>query len=130
MSTPPSLRIRTTDINIHQTWRERDFTLRGNRFIPRSRITKKAYIEFDLALALSLTDLNDVKVYDDTNPHRADRSFKISFKDGNEVFFFAATDREKTEWMTALRAVIGGGGSLKGAAVPEWATALLKSRDP
>lgn len=100
----------------------------GSRLIPYSEVTKKAVVEIDLSLATHLTDLNaplDIGVaYDDSEPWRMERSFRITFKDGNEINFFADDDAAKAQWLVVLRRLLGKEGK---AMPPMWALALRKS---
>lgn len=109
--------------------------VQGHRLIPYSEITHKAFVEIDLSLATRLDDLNAPTVttvagskrfstYDDSEPWRMDRSFKLTFQDGTDISFFADDDVAKARWMKVLLDLIGREGSVN---PPMWAVALRKS---
>lgn len=105
-------------------------TLRGNRLIPYSEITKTAFVEYDLTLAIALLDLNLSTVFDDEDTYRSERAFSITFKDKSEIRFTADTQEIKLDWLTTLGLLINREGKNvgKGKVAPLWAVALVKAQ--
>lgn len=59
----------------------------------------------------------------DDDINRMDNSFRLAFKDGGKIDFFADIAELKVKWLEALRQVAGTDAK-KGA--PEWAVAVRK----
>lgn len=128
----------TTDPFVSQSWKRRNFKLRGSVLIPYSEVTKKAYVEIDLANAVAIEDSNapllpstaptltrSSSMDMDDDPWRMDRSFKLVFKDGAELRFFADSDKDKAGWLRVLGAYLDA--PPKGRkAPPAWAVVLRK----
>ncbi|GAA6061693.1 hypothetical protein JCM10212_005985 [Sporobolomyces blumeae] len=114
-------------------WRRRNVKLRGNMLVPYSEVTKRSHVEINLGSVTSLEDLNVPAVstsrsrtpsYDeDEDVGRMDNSFRLHFKDGGHIDFFADTDAAKKEWIASLEPVVGTDAK-KGP--PEWAVAVRK----
>lgn len=82
-----------------------------------NEITKKPTVKIDLSKAVSVEENHD-PTKGDSSQRRSDdeeldeayhveRSFRVTFKDGERIFFFADTDREVREWMSALKKIVG-----------------------
>ncbi|GAA5849958.1 hypothetical protein JCM8547_000964 [Rhodosporidiobolus lusitaniae] len=121
-------------------WRRRQVKLRGSTLVPYSEITKRAHVEINLTLVASLEDLNILsmltpgssrstsssKYHDDEDDAmgRMENSFRLVFKDGNRIDFFADSEGEKRRWMEVLQEVVGKPEGKKSP--PEWAVAVKK----
>ncbi|GAA5986661.1 hypothetical protein JCM5350_001443 [Sporobolomyces pararoseus] len=114
-------------------WRRRNVKLRGNTLVPYSEVTKRSHVEINLSSVASIEDLNTPSVstpgsrsqsFDvDDDISRMDNSFRLAFKDGGKIDFFADNAELKVKWLEALRQVAGTDAK-KGA--PEWAVAVRK----
>ncbi|GAA5861488.1 hypothetical protein JCM1840_005387 [Sporobolomyces johnsonii] len=114
-------------------WRRRIVKLRGNTLVPYSEVTKRSHVEINLAHVTSLEDLNVpttatpgscASVYDpDEDISRMDNSFRLQFKDGNRIDFFADDAESKEKWLDVLRQIVGTEAK-EGA--PEWAIVVRK----
>lgn len=101
--------------------------LKGSRLIPYSEVTNKAFVEIDLSLTVSVIDLNasiSGAEYDDSESCRMERSFRLIFKDGSDISFFADSDDDKRRWMEVLGGLKG---EMEESRAPMWALALRKS---
>lgn len=120
-----------------QVWRRRQVKLRGSTLVPYSEVTKRSHVEINLALVTSIEDLNVQTMptpgsnrsfqrtdEDDDVFARMDHSFRLVFKDGNKIDFFADTEESKTRWLEELNGVVGKAENKKTA--PEWAVAVRK----
>ncbi|CEQ38958.1 SPOSA6832_00449 [Sporobolomyces salmonicolor] len=114
-------------------WRRRIVKLRGNTLVPYSEVTKRSHVEINLAHVTSLEDLNvpttatprsHASVYDpDEDISRMDNSFRLHFKGGNWIDFFADNAESKEKWLDVLRLIVGTEAK-EGA--PEWAIVVRK----
>ncbi|GAA5959006.1 hypothetical protein JCM21900_000724 [Sporobolomyces salmonicolor] len=114
-------------------WRRRIVKLRGNTLVPYSEVTKRSHVEINLAHVTSLEDLNvpttatprsHASVYDpDEDISRMDNSFRLHFKGGNWIDFFADSAESKEKWLDVLRLIVGTEAK-EGA--PEWAIVVRK----
>lgn len=81
-----------------------------------NEITKKPTVKIDLRKAISIEQSQDpvnkaARSYamDDEEldeTYHVERSFRITFKDGEKINFFADTDEEMKRWLTVLKKVI------------------------
>lgn len=81
-----------------------------------NEITKKPTVKIDLRKAVSIEQSHDPvnntagsyamddEELDET--YHVERSFRITFKDGEKIYFFADTDEERNKWLTVLKKVI------------------------
>lgn len=111
-------------------------TLKPPRLIPINEVTKTAFVEYNLSLAIALTDLNaplppaksgrpTSMIYDDEAFQIVEpRSFKIEFQDGTEIRLAADDERSKQEWIKVLSEHLGRASE----PIPDWATALINSQ--
>ncbi|GAA5908385.1 uncharacterized protein JCM6883_004375 [Sporobolomyces salmoneus] len=118
-------------------WRRRNVKLRGNTLVPYSEVTKRSHVEINLSSVATIEDLNAPSVSTprsrtnsddmDEDIGRMDNSFRLEFKDGGKIDFFADNGDAKTKWLEVLRQVAGTDAK-KGA--PEWAVAVRKLPPP
>lgn len=133
------------------SWRRRPVEAQGQYLICYNAVTKKPTVKIDLSKAVCIEELgNHVNVGSmifpsgmgrsrtmasyattatlaededaDANYH-VDRSFRITFADGERITFFADTEREKGKWVQVISDVIGS----EVPSNPLWAQALLES---
>jgi hypothetical protein len=114
-------------------WRRRNVKVRGNTLVPYSEVTKRSHVEINLSSVATIDDLNTPSVstpgsratsYDaDEGIGRMDNSFRLAFKDGGKIDFFADSAESKAKWLEVLRQ-IAGTDAKKGA--PDWAVAVRK----
>ncbi|GAA5899981.1 hypothetical protein JCM6882_007017 [Rhodosporidiobolus microsporus] len=115
-------------------WRRRQVKLRGSTLVPYSEVTKRSFVEINLALVDRIEDLNNPSMptpgsraskYDeDDDVGRMDNSFRLVFKDGNRIDFFADSIEAKAQWLAVLNTVVGKADNKKTA--PDWAVAARK----
>ena len=108
--------------------------------MPYSEVTKRSHVEINLASVAGVEDLNmppssssvstpgsstRARSYDvdEEDMSRMDHSFRLAFKDGGKIDFFADDASSKQQWLDALRHVAGTDAK-KGA--PEWAVAVRR----
>ncbi|UZJ56068.1 hypothetical protein CBS101457_005388 [Exobasidium rhododendri] len=99
------------------SWRRRPVKAQGAHLIGYNEITKKPTIKIDLSKAVAIEQSHDPvtntkgsytmddEEVDET--YHVERSFRITFKDGEKIYFFADTDGEMKKWLDALKKVIG-----------------------
>ncbi|BGP21746.1 GTP binding protein [Rhodotorula toruloides] len=120
-------------------WRRRMVKLRGSTLVPYSEVTKRSHVEINLALVSQLEDLNVATVHspksrasrfedEDEDLSRMDNSFRLIFKDGNRIDFYADSPESKAKWLSVLSIVVGKEDGKK--APPEWAVAVRKLPPP
>jgi hypothetical protein len=100
-----------------QSWRRRPMKVQGVHLIGFNEITKKATVKIDLSKAISIEENKDpVKNsrgnYNDDDDeldetYHVERSFRITFQDGEKIFFFADSDEEMHRWLKALSKIVG-----------------------
>ena len=100
-----------------QSWRRRPVKAQGAHLIGFNEITKKPTIKIDLSKAVSIEETQDpvkdsggVSAHDDEEldeNYHVERSFRITFKDGERISFFADTEQEMREWLHALGKLVG-----------------------
>lgn len=101
-----------------QSWRRRPVKAQGAHLIGFNEITKKPTVKIDLSKAVSIEENHDPhkktggKAYNDDEEefdetYHVERSFRITFKDGERIFFFADTDEEMHRWLDALSRIVG-----------------------
>lgn len=101
-----------------QSWRRRPVKAQGAHLIGYNEITKKPTIKIDLRKAVSIEQTHDPvnsgkasQGHDDEEEldetYHVERSFRITFKDGEKISFFADTDAEMQKWLDALKKVVG-----------------------
>ncbi|GJE91505.1 hypothetical protein PsYK624_076550 [Phanerochaete sordida] len=94
------------------SWRRRHFRVIGSNLVAFNNVTKKATATIDLKKAIALED--DKKARDGAQspispmsprsfvefdtPYGVERSFRILFKNDQEIIFYADTDEEKKQW--------------------------------
>ncbi|GAA5923184.1 uncharacterized protein JCM15063_003564 [Sporobolomyces koalae] len=119
-------------------WRRRNIKLRGNTLVPYSEVTKRSHVEINLASVAAIEDLNAhtpstpgsrmTTSYDeDEDVGRMDNSFRLAFKDGGRIDFFADSVDAKKLWLDVLRQVAGTDAK---KCAPEWAVAVRKLTAP
>ncbi|PRT55715.1 Bud site selection protein BUD4 [Wickerhamiella sorbophila] len=84
-------------------WRRRWFTLRRNELVGHHEDTKKVRSFIRMENARSILDAAEVPPSDDLWCIYEDRTFFVTFKDGEELSFYADTAELKDEWLHALR---------------------------
>ncbi|BGP12856.1 hypothetical protein JCM10213_005229 [Rhodosporidiobolus nylandii] len=119
-------------------WRRRVVKLRGSTLVPYSEVTKRSHVEINLALVASIADLNTPSMPtpgsrasrfdEDEDVGRMENSFRLVFKDGNSIDFFADDAEAKAKWIEVLNQVIGKAENKK--TPPEWAVAARKLPPP
>ncbi|KAL7338235.1 Proteophosphoglycan ppg4 [Rhodotorula toruloides] len=120
-------------------WRRRVVKLRGSTLVPYSEVTKRSHVEINLALVSQVEDLNVATVQspksrasrfedEDEDLSRMDNSFRLIFKDGNRIDFYADSPEAKATWLRVLSAVVGKEDGKK--APPDWAVAVRKLPPP
>ncbi|GAA6001658.1 hypothetical protein JCM10207_002252 [Rhodosporidiobolus poonsookiae] len=119
-------------------WRRRLIKLRGSTLVPYSEVTKRSHVEINLALVASIEDLNTPTMPtpgsrstirdEDEDVGRMDNSFRLGFKDGARIDFFADTAVIKAQWIEILNKVVGKAENKK--TPPEWAIAARKLPPP
>ncbi|KAK0548448.1 Bud site selection protein bud4 [Tilletia horrida] len=131
-----------------RSWRRRPVQAQGNSLICFNEITKRPIVKIDLSKAVQIEDSFDpvdatlvspggssgavpprmqrtlstvsTSAFEDADEnYNVERSFRITFGNGERISFFADTDEEKDRWLTALREVIG----KPSAIAPLWAHA-------
>lgn len=101
-----------------QSWRRRPVKAQGAHLIGFNEITKKPTVKIDLSKAISIEENHDPhkktggKAFNDDEEefdetYHVERSFRITFKDGERIFFFADTDEEMHRWLNALGKIVG-----------------------
>lgn len=87
-------------------WRRRWFTLRGAEIVGHTEDTKKVRTVLNLANVESVLDTEQMSNQDKREMMAScmysDRSFKMSFKDGEVILFYADSVDAKDAWMEAL----------------------------
>lgn len=107
--------------------------------MPYSEVTKRSHVEINLALVSQVEDLNVATVQspksrasrfedEDEDLSRMDNSFRLIFKDGNRIDFYADSPEAKATWLRVLSAVVGKEDGKK--APPDWAVAVRKLPPP
>ncbi|GAA6051276.1 hypothetical protein JCM3770_006791 [Rhodotorula araucariae] len=120
-------------------WRRRIVKLRGSKLVPYSEVTKRSHVEINLAHVVSVEDLNAPISSrasrfgagdddDDESLARMDHSFRLVFRDGNRIDFFADSDAIKDRWLEVLLDVVGKEDDKK--TPPDWAVAVRKLPAP
>ncbi|KAK4332434.1 5'-deoxynucleotidase YGK1 [Rhodotorula toruloides] len=120
-------------------WRRRIVKLRGSTLVPYSEVTKRSHVEINLALVSQIEDLNVATVQspksrasrfedEDEDLSRMDNSFRLIFKYGNRIDFYADSPEAKSTWLSVLSVVVGKEDGKK--APPEWAVAVRKLPPP
>jgi hypothetical protein len=99
------------------SWRRRPVKAQGAHLIGFNEITKKPTIKIDLGKAVSIEQSRDPLnkaaggyAMDDEEldgSYQVERSFRVTFKDGEKIYFFADTDEEMKKWITGLKKVVG-----------------------
>ncbi|RDX41409.1 hypothetical protein OH76DRAFT_1489500 [Lentinus brumalis] len=102
-----------------RTWRRRHLRLIGSSLVAYNDVTKRAIATIDLRKAIGVVDeqkgvarspaSRSSHDYDDSEPYGiggVSHSFKLEFL-GDEIWFYADTDEEKTNWVNILKALIG-----------------------
>lgn len=89
----------------------------GAHLIGFNEITKKPTIKIDLGKAISIEQSHDPVnkaaggyAMDDEEldgSYHVERSFRVTFKDGEKIYFFADTDEEMKKWIAGLKKVVG-----------------------
>ncbi|GAA6035154.1 hypothetical protein JCM8097_006392 [Rhodosporidiobolus ruineniae] len=122
-------------------WRRRQIKLRGSTLVLYSEVTKKSHVEINLALVASIADLNVPSMptpgsatsrtdypEDDDPLSRMEHSFRLVFKDGNRIDFYADNADVKRVWLEKLNEVVGKPENKK--TPPEWALAARRLPPP
>ncbi|BGP36914.1 Bud site selection protein bud4 [Rhodotorula kratochvilovae] len=118
-------------------WRRRIVKLRGSTLVPYSEVTKRSHVEINLAHVVAIEDLNAPSSSrasrygdddDDEALSRMDHSFRLTFRDGNRIDFYADSDAIKEKWLEVLADVVGKEDDKKTA--PDWAIAVRKLPAP
>ncbi|VDC01460.1 unnamed protein product [Peniophora sp. CBMAI 1063] len=99
------------------TWRRRQFRVIGANLVAFNDVTKRASASIDLRKAIRVEDPNaptegglvkSPSLDDDFDfGFGVERSFRLIFKGGEEIAFFADSDDEKARWLEVLRALVG-----------------------
>ncbi|KAI3624132.1 BUD4 [Malassezia furfur] len=91
-----------------KTWRRRPMRIMGLNLICFNEVTKRPTTRIDLMQALTVEDCaslgNDLEDMDEMLPEK--RSFRIVFRDGEKIYFFADTDAEMQQWLHALQTIV------------------------
>ncbi|GAA5870125.1 hypothetical protein JCM3774_002599 [Rhodotorula dairenensis] len=116
-------------------WRRRIVKLRGGMLVPYSEVTKRSHVEIDLSLVSHVADLNVASPAgkssfdeDEDELSQMDNSFRLVFKDGNRIDFYADSATAKAQWLEALGKTIAAEGGVRVA--PSWAIAARKLPAP
>ncbi|POY71512.1 hypothetical protein BMF94_5825 [Rhodotorula taiwanensis] len=116
-------------------WRRRIVKLRGGMLVPYSEVTKRSHVEIDLSLVSHVADLNAASPagkasFDDDEEDLAcmDNSFRLLFKDGNRIDFYADSPGDKARWLEVLGKTIAAEGGVRVA--PAWSIAVRKLPTP
>jgi hypothetical protein len=103
--------------------------------VPYSEVTKRSHVEIDLSLVSHVADLNVASPagkasFDDGEDElsQMDNSFRLVFKDGNRIDFYADSATAKAQWLEALHKTIAAEGGVRVA--PSWAIAARKLPTP
>ncbi|KAE8227232.1 hypothetical protein CF319_g271 [Tilletia indica] len=132
-----------------RSWRRRPVQAQGVSLICFNEITRRPIVKIDLSKAVTIEDSFDpvdptlvspnsgamarsappmkrtistvsTSAFEDADEnYNVERSFRITFEDGERISFFADTDEEKDRWLVALRDVVGKPSSI----APLWAHA-------
>ena len=110
------------------TWRRRPVRVIGLNMICFNEVTRRPTIRIDLMQALSIEDCNDPACLADgagevDEPVGVPRSFRVTFRDGERITFFADTNEEKMQWMHVLHNIV----THRLAAPPRWALAASEA---
>ncbi|KZV67288.1 hypothetical protein PENSPDRAFT_635970 [Peniophora sp. CONT] len=99
------------------TWRRRQFRVIGANLVAFNDVTKRAAASIDLRKAIRVEDPNapsdgglvkSPSLDDDFDfGVGVERSFRVAFRGGEEILFFADSDDEKARWLEVLRALVG-----------------------
>ncbi|KAI3617760.1 hypothetical protein CBS9595_003669 [Malassezia furfur] len=91
-----------------KTWRRRPMRIMGLNLICFNEVTKRPTTRIDLMQALVVEDCAslgaDLEDMDEMLPEK--RSFRIVFRDGEKIYFFADTDAEMRQWLHALQKIV------------------------
>lgn len=94
-----------------QSWRRRHFRIIGSSLVAFNDVTKKATTTIDLKKAVAVED--DKKARDGLHspmtpvsprfvefdvPYGIERSFRLLFRNDQEIIFYADSDEEKKQW--------------------------------
>lgn len=103
--------------------------------VPYSEVTKRSHVEIDLSLVSHVADLNAASPagkasFDDDEEDLAcmDNSFRLLFKDGNRIDFYADSPGDKARWLEVLGKTIAAEGGVRVA--PAWSIAVRKLPTP
>ncbi|WFD40984.1 Bud site selection protein bud4 [Malassezia japonica] len=109
-----------------KTWRRRPMRIMGLNLICFNEVTKRPTTRIDLVQALAVEECrklssSELEDMDDMIPLQ--RSFRITFRDGEKIYMFADTDSEKQQWLRVLQNIV----SHKLPVPPGWAQAAFQS---
>ncbi|ANB15195.1 Bud4p [Sugiyamaella lignohabitans] len=80
-------------------WRRRWFSLEGKDMVGHHEDTKKVRNTINLSNVSVVDYSNDTGIYDE-------RAFKMEFKDGETISFYADTVQERDEWLKTLNVAL------------------------
>jgi hypothetical protein len=85
-----------------RVWRRRWFTLRGSLLIGHHEETRKVRTTFEMKEAVAVVESSQFDIEDAIPIINDDRAFRILFKDGTTVAFYADSLVEKDKWVHNL----------------------------
>ncbi|CDZ98782.1 Pleckstrin homology-like domain [Phaffia rhodozyma] len=109
------------------SWRRRRMRIVGGTLEASNDVTGKITARIDLSQMTNVTDNNmeDSQNPDMDRPMSVERSFTLTFENGEDIQFYADTDKDKEDWINHLNELLGRVPSL-----PLWAELLWVKDHP
>lgn len=137
------MRIHSDLISFPQVWRRRVMIAKGSQLIAFNEVTKRAHATFDMSQALRVEDCSGgataapmAATFSKASAHRrtlsdedeepyanVEHSFRIIFKDETVIYFYADSDKAKTEWLGVLSKMAGKQSTIP----PLWAVVMQET---
>lgn len=85
-----------------RVWRRRWFTLNGNEFVGHHEESRKVRTRLDMHEAVAVVEPSQYEIEDSVPVINDDRAFRVLFKDGTVIAFYADTVPDKDRWVQGL----------------------------
>ena len=107
-----------------RTWRRRPVRLIGSNLVCFNEVTKRPTIRIDLMQAVHIEDTNVHTPADEDvdETYSVENSFRITFRDGEHISFFADSEESKKVWMRVLSSTM----SYRAQPAPRWTRAVQR----
>lgn len=107
-----------------RTWRRRPVRLVGSNLVCFNEVTKRPTIRIDLMQAVHIEDTNVHTPADEDvdETYSVENSFRITFRDGEHISFFADSEDSKQVWMRVLSGTM----SYRAQPAPRWTRAVQR----